>query len=62
MLLVGDRQDVLDTIKNLHQRGFAPADEWSRAIVCPTAEEVMQRVVVSLPADCVLSILTRYLR
>jgi len=61
VLLVGDRQDVLDTIKNLHQRGFAPAGEWSRVIVCPTANEVMQRVVVSLPADCVLSILTRYL-
>ncbi|NJN88046.1 MAG: hypothetical protein HC881_19340, partial [Leptolyngbyaceae cyanobacterium SL_7_1] len=46
VLLVGDRQDVLDTIKNLHQRGFAPAGEWSRAVACPTTDEVMQRVVV----------------
>ncbi|NJN86069.1 MAG: hypothetical protein HC881_06800 [Leptolyngbyaceae cyanobacterium SL_7_1] len=68
VLLLGDRQDVLDTIKNLHHRGFAPAGEWSRAIGfadtakvgCPTADEVMQQVVVSLPADCVLSILTKY--
>jgi hypothetical protein len=61
VLLLGDRQDVLDTIKNLHQRGFAPAGEWSRVIVCPTADEVMQRVVLSLPAQEVISILTQYL-
>ncbi|NJN87044.1 MAG: hypothetical protein HC881_13070 [Leptolyngbyaceae cyanobacterium SL_7_1] len=61
VLLLGDRQDVLDTIKNLHQRGFAPAGEWSRVMACPTADEVMQRVVVSLPADGVVSILTKYL-
>jgi hypothetical protein len=60
VLLLGDRQDVLDTIKNLHQRGFAPAGEWSRVIACP-ADEIMQRVVLSLPADGVVSILIKYL-
>jgi hypothetical protein len=61
VLLLGDREDVLETIKNLHRRGFAPAGEWSKAIACPHAGEVVSQVVLSLPAESVLSILTKYL-
>lgn len=61
MLLLGDREDVLETIKNLHQRGFAPAGEWSRAIACPAANELLHPVGLNLPADSVISILTKYL-
>jgi hypothetical protein len=61
VLLLGDREDVLETIKNLHRRGFAPAGEWSKAIACPNAGEVVSQVLLSLPAESVLSILTKYL-
>ena len=61
VLLLGDREDVIETIKNLHRRGFAPAGEWSKAIACPHAGEVVSQVVLSLPAGSVVSILTKYL-
>ena len=61
VLLLGDRDDVLETIKNLHRRGFAPAGEWSKAIACPHAGEVVSQVVFSLPPDSVVSILTKFL-
>jgi hypothetical protein len=61
VLLLGDREDVLETIKNLHRRGFAPAGGWSKAIACPNAGEVVSQVLLSLPAESVLSILTKYL-
>jgi hypothetical protein len=56
VLLLGDREDVLETIKNLHRRGFAPAGEWSKAIACPNAGEVVSQVVSNLPSDSVVSI------
>jgi hypothetical protein len=61
VLLLGDREDVIETIKNLHRRGFAPAGEWSKAIACPNAGEVVSQVVSNLPPDSVVSILTKYL-
>lgn len=61
VLLLGDRLDVLETIKNLHRRGFAPAGEWSRAIAPPQADEVVRQAIVSLPAGSVISILTKYM-
>jgi hypothetical protein len=61
VLLLGDRLDVLETIKNLHRRGFAPAGEWSRAIAPPQADEVVRQAIVSLPTGSVISILTKYM-
>jgi hypothetical protein len=60
-LLLGDRADVLATIKNLHRRGFAEANEWSKAIACPQTEGWMPQVLPGLPPDSVVSILTKHL-
>ncbi len=61
VLLVGDRQDVLATIKNLHRRGFAPAGEWSRPLPWVAAGEPMAEPLLTIPAGSVMSICTRYL-
>jgi hypothetical protein len=45
----------------LHRRGFAPAGEWSKAIACPNAGEAVSQILLNLPAESVLSILTKYL-
>jgi hypothetical protein len=60
VVLLGSRQDVVETIKNLHRRGFAPAGEWSAPIPCPDAAAVTQ-MLPNRRADDQISILTRYL-
>ena len=61
VVLLGDREDVMATIKNLHRRGFAEVGDWSKAIACPNTGEVVNQVLLTLPTDSVVSILTKYL-
>ena len=59
IILLGTRPDIIITIKNLHRRGFAEANEWSQPIPCPGTEDVA-RLLPRQP-DAQMSILTRYL-
>jgi alkanesulfonate monooxygenase SsuD/methylene tetrahydromethanopterin reductase-like flavin-dependent oxidoreductase (luciferase family) len=59
VLLIGSEQDVRETIKNLHHRGFAEATLWSRVITYPNREAVDHLLPVR--SDSVVSILTKYL-
>jgi hypothetical protein len=59
--LLGDRTHVLATIKNLHRRGFAEANEWSRAIAYPQTEIWVPQAMPDLPPDSVISILIKHL-
>ena len=61
VLLLGTREDVTETIKNLHQRGFAPAGDWSKPVACPHAEAKVSQMLPHLPAGSVVSILTKHL-
>ncbi len=61
VLLVGDRQDVLETIKNLQRRGFAPAGEWSRPLPWRAVGETTEPQLLTIPPGSVMSICTRYL-
>jgi hypothetical protein len=58
VLLIVSEQDVRETIKNLHQRGFAEATLWSRIMTYPNREAVDQLLPVR--TDSVVSILTKY--
>jgi hypothetical protein len=60
VILLGARPDIIVTVKNLHRRGFAEANEWSRPIPCPSAGDVA-RILAQRQADDQISILTRYL-
>ena len=59
IILLGTRPDIIITIKNLHRRGFAEANEWSQPMPCPSAVDVA-RLLPRQPDDQ-MSILTRYL-
>jgi hypothetical protein len=61
VLIIGQRQDVVETIKNLHSRGFAPADEWSRPAPWSPTETPPQAQLFTLPKTSVMSVCTRYL-
>ncbi len=60
IILLGSRPDIIVTIKNLHRRGFAEANEWSQPIPCPSAGDVA-RILSQRQPDDHISILTRYL-
>ncbi len=60
IILLGTRPDIIITIKNLHRRGFAEANEWSQPIPCPSAGDVA-RILAQRHPDDQISILTRYL-
>ncbi|MGP1385828.1 MAG: hypothetical protein ACTS2F_19880 [Thainema sp.] len=60
LILLGSRPDIIITIKNLHRRGFAEANEWSHPIPCPSAGDVA-RILAQRHPDDHISILTRYL-
>ncbi|MGP1386774.1 MAG: hypothetical protein ACTS2F_24665 [Thainema sp.] len=60
IILLGSRSDIIITIKNLHRRGFAEANEWSQPIPCPSAGDVA-RILAQRQPDDQISILTRYL-
>ena len=60
LILLGSRSDIIITIKNLHRRGFAEANEWSPPIPCPGATDVA-RIMAQRHPDDQISILTRYL-
>jgi hypothetical protein len=57
VLLLGTREDVTETIKNLHQRGFASAGDWSKPVACPQAEAKVNQILPHFPAGSVVSIL-----
>jgi hypothetical protein len=59
VLVVGDRQDVLATIKNLHQRGFAQVGEWSRPAPW-RFDPAIAAELSSLPSQTMMSLCTRY--
>ncbi|MGP1388015.1 MAG: hypothetical protein ACTS2F_31050 [Thainema sp.] len=59
IILLGTRSDIIITIKNLHRRGFAEANDWSQPIPCPSASDVTR--LLPRQADDQISILTRYL-
>jgi hypothetical protein len=61
VLLLGTREDVTETIKNLHQRGFASAGDWSKPVACPSCGEKVSQMLPHLPAGSMVSILTKYL-
>ena len=61
VLLLGTREDVTETIKNLHQRGFAAAGDWSKPVACPSCGERVSQMLPHLPAGSMVSILTKYL-
>ena len=61
VLLLGTREDVTETIKNLHQRGFAPAGDWSKPVACPSCGEKVSQILPHLPTGSMVSILTKYL-
>jgi hypothetical protein len=60
IILLGSRPDIIITVKNLHRRGFAEANEWSQPIPCPSAGDMAQILAQRQPDDQI-SILTRYL-
>ena len=60
LILLGSRPDIIVTIKNLHRRGFAEANEWSQPIPCPSAGDVA-RILAQRHPDDQISILTRHL-
>ena len=45
VLLLGTREDVTETIKNLHQRGFAAAGDWSKPVACPSCGERVSQML-----------------
>lgn len=60
VLLIGDRQDVITTIQNLHKRGFADAGEWSIPLPYPQQNAVAQFIPRGL-SHVVISVHTKYL-
>jgi hypothetical protein len=60
VLLIGERQDVLTTIQNLHKRGFADAGDWSIPLPYPQANAVSQFIPWGL-SHVVISVHTKYL-
>lgn len=60
LLLLGEPEDINDTIKNLHQRGFAEAGSWSKIIPCPNATEAIAQLASNPQTARWLSILIRY--
>jgi hypothetical protein len=60
VLLIGERQDVLSTIQNLHKRGFADAGDWSIPLPYPPQNAVAQFIPRGL-SHVVISVHTKYL-
>jgi hypothetical protein len=60
VLLIGERQDVLATIQNLHKRGFADVGEWSIPLPYPQQNAVGQFIPRGL-SHGVISVHTKYL-
>jgi hypothetical protein len=60
VLLIGERQDILTTIQNLHKRGFADAGDWSIPLPYPQQNAVSQFIPRGL-SHVVISVHTKYL-
>jgi hypothetical protein len=60
VLLIGERQDILTTIQNLHKRGFADAGDWSIPLPYPPQNAVSQFIPRGL-SHVVISVHTKYL-
>ncbi|MEM9903743.1 MAG: hypothetical protein AAF921_01805 [Cyanobacteria bacterium P01_D01_bin.44] len=61
ILLIGDETDVVETIKNLHRRGFAQIDSWSTPAHCDRAGEVIGNMIPNRYGEQTISILTKNL-
>jgi hypothetical protein len=60
LLMLGDRDDIVSTIKALHQCGFSEAKSWSKIIPCPNATETLTQLQLTPLSDRWISILTRH--
>jgi hypothetical protein len=45
VLVIGSRNGVLETIHNLHRRGFAEVNDWSTLLPAQTPGEVMSILI-----------------
>jgi hypothetical protein len=61
ILIIGQPSDVVETIKNLHSRGFAPVGHWSRPTSWLGTERTVRSQLLNLPATSVMSVCTKYL-
>ncbi|NJN87105.1 MAG: hypothetical protein HC881_13435 [Leptolyngbyaceae cyanobacterium SL_7_1] len=41
ILIIGSREGVIETIHNLHRRGFAEVNDWSTLLPTPISGEMM---------------------
>jgi ACT domain-containing protein len=60
VILVGREEDVQETIKNLHRRGFAAVGEWSKPIPLSRMSNPPAQLL-SPQSGNVISITTKYL-
>jgi hypothetical protein len=61
ILIIGQPSDVVETIKNLHSRGFAPVGNWSRPAPWLGTERTVRSQLLNLPGTSVMSVCTKYL-
>jgi hypothetical protein len=61
ILIIGQPSDVVETIKNLHSRGFAPVGHWSRPDPWLETESGVRSELLNLPETSVMSVCTKYL-
>ncbi|MEO0455199.1 MAG: hypothetical protein AAF152_01275 [Cyanobacteria bacterium P01_A01_bin.114] len=59
ILLIGDEADVVETIKNLHRRGFAQIDSWSAPAHCDRAGKVIGNLIHDRYGEQTISLLTK---
>jgi hypothetical protein len=61
ILIIGQPSDVVETIKNLHSRGFVPVAHWSRPAPWLGTESGVRSELLNLPGTSVMSVCTKYL-
>jgi hypothetical protein len=61
ILIIGQPSDVVETIKNLHSRGFVPVGHWSRPAPWLETESGVRSELLNLPGTSVMSVCTKYL-
>jgi hypothetical protein len=61
ILIIGQPSDVVETIKNLYSRGFAPVGHWSRPAPWLETESGVRSELLNLPGTSVMSVCTKYL-
>jgi hypothetical protein len=59
LLLIGEEADVLETIKNLHRRGFSDVSHWSIPMACENAGDTMSKMLPNRYSGQAVSVLTK---